>query len=87
MKFLDKKSFATLLVTILIVTLTASSVSACNVAIATGKATKDGSVILAKNSNRPNEECQWMVSYPGGDHNSGETVKCTWLEIQQTTYT
>lgn len=85
MYLFKKKFFKILLIVnvILIFVLSTGSALACNIAIATGKATKDGSVILAKASNRPNEECQWMVSYPGGEHQDGETVKCTWLEIPQ----
>jgi len=85
MYFLNKKCFVVLLIVAVVVIfslITGNVFAQCNMAIATGKATKDGSNILAKNSTR-GDDCQWLAKYPGGTHEAGEMVKCSWIEIPQ----
>jgi len=57
--------------------------SACDTFVALGNSTADGSVIFVKSSNRNNEENMYMASYPGGKHEPGEMVKCSWISIPQ----
>ena len=54
----------------------------CDTLVALGKATADGSVILAKNSDRPPNEAQYPVYIPRMQH-SEERVRCTHIEIPQ----
>ena len=56
---------------------------ACDCWVALRDATKDGWVILAKNSDRPPAEAQPLVSCPRRQHPQGATVKCTYIEIPQ----
>ncbi len=51
--------------------------------VAVGNATADGSVILAKNSDREPNEAQQIVIIPPAVHEEGEKVKCTYIEIPQ----
>jgi len=46
-------------------------------------ATADGSVILAKNSDRPPMEAQPLVQQPRRKHGLADTVKCTYISIPQ----
>ena len=55
----------------------------CDTWVAMSDATIDGSVILAKNSDRPTIEAQPLVQHPRRCHNAGETVKCTYITIPQ----
>jgi secernin len=55
----------------------------CDTSVATGPATRDGSVIFAKNSDRPANECQPLFRSPRRQHRSGETVRCQYIEIPQ----
>ena len=55
----------------------------CDTWVALRNATADGSVILAKNSDRPPMEAQPLVQIPRHKHGPGETVKCTYIEIPQ----
>jgi secernin len=57
--------------------------SACDTFVALGNSTADGSVIFAKASCRHDEENMHFASYPGGTHQPGEMVKCSWIEIPQ----
>jgi dipeptidase len=59
----------------------------CDCWIAMRDATKDGSVILAKNSDRPSAESQPLVCFSRRHHQQGETVKCTYIEIPQSPVT
>jgi secernin len=77
------KQLLMVIVALLLVASVSGAVWACNIAIATGNATVDGNVHFAKNSNRGNQECQFVASYPGGKHPTGSKVKCTWIEIPQ----
>jgi len=55
----------------------------CDTWVAMQDATADGSVILAKNSDRPPMEAQPLVHFPRKKHDPGEKVKCTYIEIPQ----
>lgn len=55
----------------------------CDTWVALSDATADGSVILAKNSDRPTMEAQPLVHFPHRKHPAGETVKATYIEIPQ----
>jgi len=55
----------------------------CDTWVALSNATKDGSVIMGKNSDRPAVEAQPLVYYPGINHKKGDKVKCTHIEIPQ----
>jgi dipeptidase len=54
----------------------------CDTMVALGNATVDGSVILAKNSDRPPNEAQYPFYVPRTQH-SEDTVRCTHIEIAQ----
>jgi secernin len=64
-----------------------SSPVSCDTWVALPDATADGSVILAKNSDRPSMEAQVLVHMPRASHPTGEKVKCTYIEIPQVTVT
>jgi secernin len=66
--------------------LTTPSLS-CDNWVALPDANADGSVILAKNSDRPPMEAQPPVQMPRQLHPSGEKLKCTYIEIPQVTET
>jgi secernin len=55
----------------------------CDTFVALPDATTDGSIILAKNSDRPSMEAQVLVHMPRATHQAGEKVKCTYIEIPQ----
>ena len=55
----------------------------CDTFIALPSATKDGSVIFAKNSDRPAGEGQGIRVYPGARHALGEVLQCTYIEIPE----
>ena len=59
----------------------------CDTWVAMPDATADGSVILAKNSDRPPMEAQVLVHFAGKKHAASETAKCTYIEIPQTSQT
>jgi hypothetical protein len=56
---------------------------ACDTWVAMPDATVDGSVILAKNSDRPPMEAQPLVHCRRADYQPAATVKCTYIEIPQ----
>jgi dipeptidase len=56
---------------------------ACDAWVALPDATADGSVIMAKNSDRPPMEAQPLVHVRRQTHEPGERVKCTYIEIPQ----
>lgn len=56
---------------------------ACDTWVALKDATRDHSVILGKNSDRPPMEAQPLVHVPRCKHAPGERVKCTYIEIPQ----
>jgi dipeptidase len=55
----------------------------CDTLVAVGKATADGTVILAKNSDREPNEAHVLTYVPRARHEAGAKVKCTYIEIPQ----
>jgi dipeptidase len=55
----------------------------CDTMIALGNATADGTVILAKNSDREPNEAHWLHFVPGAEHAPGERVECTYIDVPQ----
>ncbi len=55
----------------------------CDTWVALGNSTKDGSVIMGKNSDRPSVEAQPLVYHPRQNHGMGNKVMCTHIEIPQ----
>ncbi len=55
----------------------------CDTFIAMPPATRDGSVIFAKNSDHPAGEGQGIRVYPRASHAPGEILKCTYMEIPE----
>jgi len=55
----------------------------CDTFVALGNATKDGSVIFGKNSDREPNEAQEIVLVPHVSHSDGAVVKCTYIDIPQ----
>jgi dipeptidase len=56
---------------------------ACDSLVALPHATADGTVLFAKNSDRPAYECQPLLQQPQQVHASGERLRCTYIEIPQ----
>lgn len=59
----------------------------CDTLVAVGDATADGSVILAKNSDREPNEAHVLCHVPRVEHEPGTRVQCTYLEIPQAAQT
>ncbi|MHB8136628.1 MAG: C69 family dipeptidase, partial [Anaerolineaceae bacterium] len=55
----------------------------CDTFVALGNSTADGKVLFAKNSDREPNEAHELVIIPRTQHQSGEKVKCTYIEIPQ----
>ncbi len=55
----------------------------CDTFVALADATRDGSVILAKNSDREPNEAHEVVHVPAGEHEPGAQVACTYITIPQ----
>lgn len=55
----------------------------CDTLVALSGATADGSVVLAKNSDRKSEESQPLIQVPGKKHAPGSSLKCQYIEIPQ----
>ncbi len=55
----------------------------CDTLVALPSATADGSVIFAKNSDRPVDEAQSIRRYARSSHSSAATLRCTYIEIPQ----
>jgi len=55
----------------------------CDTLVAVGDATADGSVILAKNSDRQPNEAHVLAHIPRANHAAGDTVQCTYIEVPQ----
>jgi dipeptidase len=55
----------------------------CDTLVALENSTSDGSVILAKNSDREPNEGHGLFFFPGRRHGSGEKVKCTYADVAQ----
>ena len=59
----------------------------CDTIVALGSATKDGTTLFGKNSDREPDEVQNVKIYPRQKHKKGEKVKCTYLTIPQVSET
>lgn len=55
----------------------------CDTIVATARATADGSVILAKNSDREANETQLLEYYPARSWPEGSSLRCTYISIPQ----
>ena len=55
----------------------------CDTLVASGEATADGTVILAKNSDRQPNEAHVLARVPRASHEPGATVQCTYVQIPQ----
>ncbi len=55
----------------------------CDSLVALGSATADGAVLFAKNSDRPETECQPLLQVPRHTHARGARLRCTYSEIPQ----
>ena len=55
----------------------------CDTLVALGSSTADGSVVLAKNSDREPNEAQALTHVPRARHENGATLRCTYIEIPQ----
>lgn len=60
---------------------------ACDSLVALGNSTADGSVVFAKNSDRPANECQPLTLLPRQAHAAGSSLRCTYIEIPQSSET
>ncbi|MHA1674400.1 MAG: C69 family dipeptidase [Promethearchaeota archaeon] len=59
----------------------------CDTIIATPEATQNRHMLFGKNSDRESDECQNLVYNPAAKYNSGDTIKCTYLTIPQSSNT
>ncbi|MEA2021562.1 MAG: C69 family dipeptidase, partial [Candidatus Caldatribacteriota bacterium] len=59
----------------------------CDTIVALNSATKDGTTLFGKNSDREPDEVQNIVIFPQQKHSSKETVKCAYLTIPQVSET
>ncbi len=59
----------------------------CDTAVALASVTKDKKVYFAKNSDREANEAQYLEIVNGTRHNTGDMVKCTYIEIPQVSKT
>jgi secernin len=57
--------------------------ASCDTLVALAPATADGSVILAKNSDRPADESQPLFQAPRANHPPGTLLKCQYLKLPQ----
>ncbi len=60
-----------------------SPVLGCDTLVALSAATADGSVVLAKNSDRPADESQPLIQAPRAENAPGSALKCQYIEIPQ----
>ncbi len=59
----------------------------CDTFVAMASASADGSVLLAKNSDREPNEAHEIVHVPAADHEPGARLRATYLEIPQVRHT
>ncbi|MEA4908937.1 MAG: C69 family dipeptidase [Anaerolineaceae bacterium] len=59
----------------------------CDTVVALGNSTRSGAVLFGKNSDREPNEAHELVHIPAGDHQPGEVVKCTYVEVPQVPHT
>lgn len=55
----------------------------CDTMVALPEATAGGQVVFAKNSDRPQDECQPLVMRPRASHRAGEAFQCQFLSVPQ----
>ena len=55
----------------------------CDTIVALGSATKDGTALFGKNSDREPDEVQNIKIYPRQQHRPGEVAQCTYQAIPQ----
>jgi len=55
----------------------------CDTLVAVGAEARMGTTLLAKNSDRPPDECQRFLQFPAAFHAPGSSVRCTHREIPQ----
>lgn len=58
----------------------------CDTLVALPSVTKNGNLLLAKNSDREPDEAQALLHFPRQDH-SEKNIKCTYIEVPQVTET
>ena len=80
-------SKATALAVILLTVWSGTPAKSCDCWVALPDATCDGSVIFAKNSDRPPGESQPLVCFPRRQNPEGAMVRCTYIEIPQVSET
>ena len=59
----------------------------CDTIVALGSATEEGFTLFGKNSDREPDEAQNILIVPHKEHNSKETVQCTYMTIPQVSET
>lgn len=59
----------------------------CDTFVVLPGATKDGSVIFGKNSDREPNEAHEVIMLPAGDHQVGDRLRCTYIDIPQVLHT
>nr|MDO8100799.1 C69 family dipeptidase [Candidatus Njordarchaeota archaeon] len=59
----------------------------CDTLVAVGNSTQDGSVIMAKNSDREENECQVLRCFPRTKYPGRSILRCTYVEIPQVSET
>ncbi|KAM3862057.1 secernin-3 [Diretmus argenteus] len=59
----------------------------CDTFVALPPSTEGQRIIFGKNSDRPCDEVQEVVYFPATDHDAGEKVECTYVEIEQAAHT
>ncbi|XP_053327481.1 secernin-3 isoform X2 [Spea bombifrons] len=55
----------------------------CDTFVALPPSTIDNRIIFGKNSDRPSDEVQEIVYFPEKTYRAGETLECTYIEIEQ----
>jgi len=60
---------------------------ACDSLVALSSATRDGSVLFAKNSDRPAQECQPLFQAARQSYPHGTRLRCTYIDIPQVSET
>jgi secernin len=59
----------------------------CDTLVALRNSTADGSILFAKNSDRDPNEGHYAMQVEAADHERGENVQCTYIEIPQVQHT
>jgi dipeptidase len=59
----------------------------CDSLVAVGSETRNGRTLFAKNSDRPENECQPLLQFPEAFHSPGSRLRCTHIEIPQVEHT